>query len=203
MGTLLNRRRYMGGGSSLPYDAEIEYLQSVTGAKIVTDIYFDTTTKYTSTFGFGTISRRLLFTGIFGDNRDGYWGIRPDGYVEVNGIDASNVNAANGTHVFVRAYVDDIKTVDGTAINKNWGAREGWFERPTYPLCIFTYQYNAAVNCPDVKFYSATIEKNGVVTNQLIPVRIGTTGYIYDKVTGKLYGNAGTGDFILGNDKTT
>ena len=26
MGTLLNRRRYMGGGSALPYDAEAEYI---------------------------------------------------------------------------------------------------------------------------------------------------------------------------------
>lgn len=34
----------------------------------------------------------------------------------------------------------------------------------------------------------------------LIPVRKGTTGYMYDKITGKLFGNAGTGTFTLGPD---
>jgi hypothetical protein len=34
-----------------------------------------------------------------------------------------------------------------------------------------------------------------------IPVRVGNVGYMYDKVSGKLFGNAGTGKFILGPDK--
>lgn len=34
----------------------------------------------------------------------------------------------------------------------------------------------------------------------MIPVRIGTTGYMFDRVTGKMYGNSGTGNFILGPD---
>jgi hypothetical protein len=33
-----------------------------------------------------------------------------------------------------------------------------------------------------------------------IPVRVGQVGYMYDKVSGQLFGNAGTGDFILGPD---
>ena len=33
-----------------------------------------------------------------------------------------------------------------------------------------------------------------------IPVRKGTVGYMYDKVSGKLFGNQGTGEFILGTD---
>ena len=34
----------------------------------------------------------------------------------------------------------------------------------------------------------------------LIPVRVGQVGYMYDRVSGQLFGNAGTGDFILGPD---
>jgi hypothetical protein len=34
-----------------------------------------------------------------------------------------------------------------------------------------------------------------------IPVRVGNVGYMYDKVSGKLFGNAGTGSFVLGSDK--
>lgn len=34
----------------------------------------------------------------------------------------------------------------------------------------------------------------------LIPVRVGTTGYMYDRISGQLFGNSGTGDFIVGPD---
>ena len=34
----------------------------------------------------------------------------------------------------------------------------------------------------------------------LIPVRVGTTGYMYDKVSGQLFSNNGTGSFTLGQD---
>ena len=34
----------------------------------------------------------------------------------------------------------------------------------------------------------------------MIPVRVGQKGYMYDKISGELFGNAGTGDFILGPD---
>ena len=35
----------------------------------------------------------------------------------------------------------------------------------------------------------------------LIPVRKGYVGYMYDRVSGRLFGNAGTGAFIIGPDK--
>lgn len=34
----------------------------------------------------------------------------------------------------------------------------------------------------------------------LIPVRVGNVGYMYDNVSGRLFGNAGSGSFILGPD---
>ena len=55
------------------------------------------------------------------------------------------------------------------------------------------------------KIYNAFIyDKNNEKILDLIPVRIGTTGYMYDKVSRKLFGNSGTGNFILppgGGDK--
>lgn len=49
-------------------------------------------------------------------------------------------------------------------------------------------------------YYAFTISSDGVVTHDLIPVRVGTTGYMYDRVTGRFFGNAGTGNFVLGPD---
>ena len=36
-----------------------------------------------------------------------------------------------------------------------------------------------------------------------LPVRVVTVGYMYDRVSGQFFGNAGTGAFIIGPDKTT
>ena len=52
----------------------------------------------------------------------------------------------------------------------------------------------------DVNVYKCKLWNNGVLIVDIIPVRVGTIGYLYDKVSGKLFGNAGSGDFILGND---
>lgn len=42
--------------------------------------------------------------------------------------------------------------------------------------------------------------KSNILVRDFIPVRRGNVGYLYDKVSGKLFSNAGTGQFILGND---
>ena len=51
------------------------------------------------------------------------------------------------------------------------------------------------------EIYACQIYENDTLVRDFIPVRKGTTGYMYDKVSGNLFGNSGTGDFILGNDK--
>ena len=43
-------------------------------------------------------------------------------------------------------------------------------------------------------------DASGGLLLDFIPVRVGTVGYLYDRVSGKLFGNAGTGDFVLGPD---
>lgn len=46
-------------------------------------------------------------------------------------------------------------------------------------------------------FY-VTVENNLIYN--LIPVRVGQVGYMYDKVSGQLFGNSGTDSFVLGPD---
>lgn len=50
-------------------------------------------------------------------------------------------------------------------------------------------------------WYFKQNDASGNIRIDLIPVRVGNVGYMYDKVSGRLFGNIGTGDFILGNDK--
>lgn len=52
-----------------------------------------------------------------------------------------------------------------------------------------------------VRLYSIKIYGIGnVKILDLIPVRVGTVGYMYDRVSGRLFGNQGTGEFVLGSD---
>ena len=51
------------------------------------------------------------------------------------------------------------------------------------------------------KLYYCKIWKGGSLVRDYIPVRVGQVGYMYDKVSGQLFGNSGTGDFVLGPDK--
>ena len=51
------------------------------------------------------------------------------------------------------------------------------------------------------KLYSfKMLNQNNVLLIDLIPVRKNGIGYMYDRVSGQLFGNSGTGQFILGND---
>lgn len=50
------------------------------------------------------------------------------------------------------------------------------------------------------KISRAKIWNGDTLVRDFIPVRVGSVGYMYDKVSGQLFGNAGTGNFVLGQD---
>lgn len=50
------------------------------------------------------------------------------------------------------------------------------------------------------KIYAAKIYESGVLKVDLIPVRVGTTAYMFDTVSETLFGNAGSGSYGYGND---
>jgi len=53
--------------------------------------------------------------------------------------------------------------------------------------------------CP-IAYGKLFIKVDNIAIYELIPVRVGQVGYMYDKVSNQLFGNSGTGNFILGND---
>ena len=54
-----------------------------------------------------------------------------------------------------------------------------------------------------IRFYWAKIYSGGTLVRDFIPVRKNGVGYLYDKVSGTLFGNAGSGSFTYGNDVNT
>lgn len=69
-------------------------------------------------------------------------------------------------------------------------------------LWLFKFNNNNIMPGGDdkLKIYKCTIKENDVLIHDLISVRIGNSGYMYDKTSGRLFGNSGTGEFTLGPD---
>jgi hypothetical protein len=100
-----------------------------------------------------------------------------------------------------------IVTFDNTSVTYIGGYTSGQASIPNLPLYIFAVN---SAGIPIIAPYSVAekiggfkIEKNGVLVCDFIPVRIGTEGAMYDRVSGQLFRNAGTGAFTIGPDKTS
>lgn len=80
--------------------------------------------------------------------------------------------------------------------------------RPTFQSSVPFYLFTAKNgNKIDSRYFkgrisAAKIWLSDVLVFDAVPVRVGQTGYLYDKVSGNLLGNIGTGSFTLGPDIT-
>lgn len=197
-----------------PYDVEIEYLESAgTGAYIDSGIectgdlsvelraYWFNTDNTAICGGIKNISGSTYFrhhmSPRWSTNQNLYW------YQSSSASSPSiqtNMGSANAWHTFKL-------NADTGSWDLNLGAKTGSVtpvagsETTGKSYGIFarigadgTLQQKAA------RFSWIKLSRGGVLLRDFIPVRIDTTGYLYDKVSGQLFGNAGTGDFILGND---
>lgn len=72
---------------------------------------------------------------------------------------------------------------------------------PAYAGNGYDHIYINGKNTPSKnRWYFIQIYDNNVLVRDFIPVRLGQIGYLYDKVNKTLFGNSGSGNFILGND---
>ena len=191
MGTLLNRRRYMGVGSSLPYDAEIEYIQANGSQRFITPFHPNSTYSYEAKFGCDAITKRTFLLGVDGGGAD-YMAINSSGNLE-RYTNVSFVNAIRTLNISSTSLIIDGNTYSGMP---------GVFSTTWRFFTIFSYQQDGSYSGSDIRLYYFIVKINGEIAYDYIPVRIGTTGYLYDRVSGTLLGNGGTGDFVLGPDKT-
>jgi len=198
MGMMINRRRVCGG-KSLPYDYEVEYLESSGTQYIDTGVYPD------STYTFDT-DVTLLNNGS-----TTLWGCRRSGsYDSLNSQCYLNFNPSNGyKHIYLFStsvrLPDNWKSNFMPVLNTMYSLR-GITVVPTmsvmtYPITLFAFNMIGDINPSTSRIGSFTAYSNGVKVCDMIPVRVGQVGYMYDKVSGQLFGNVGTGSFILGSDK--
>ena len=200
---LAARGAIRASGAGLPYDAEVEYLES-SGTQYI-ELSFNSTTDgfcdFDITYQMTALNSSPPFGYRYGGSaRYGIWnGAAGEYYV---GADASHsVLIAQNENVNTLSlrngqYVDynGAQTAVGTGtVRSNIGA-------------ILFGSVSSSSGATSRSLTSAKIQAfklynvSGVLLFDGIPVRKGTVGYLYDRVSGKLFGNAGTGDFVLGPD---
>ena len=193
----------VGHGAPLPYDAEVEYIQS-DGTQ-----YIDT--------GIAPGNNEIEWEFSFDNTRpssgsDGLFGSRQTTTAYTSGsynIFAQSTNlrldcTSRGSAVYVNPqnpvllqFDSAYTTVNGTQC---YNGTKGQCD---YPICIFAINTGGTVTSSGSrakgKIYYCKIWKSGVLVRDLIPVRVGTAGYLYDSVSAALFGS---GDFSVGPDKT-
>lgn len=212
---MIERRRYMGL-TALPYDAEIEYLESTGTQWIDTLISPDPTTGVKGVVmatEWGGKDNQLCLgcseNGVFNrgkgfayDLRDG--SVRHWAYVGGNTTLLSGGANINQWYSFEMNYLNSrvcYDTIMNSTVNINSGNQ-------STQLTMFLFKISmidgiSQYSIKGCRFVNVQFTKGSNIVRDFVPVRIGQVGYMYDKVSGQLFGNSGTGDFILGPDKNS
>lgn len=193
----------------LPYDAEVEYLESTgtqwidTGVIIPPDVDFEFT---------GSIVRDITNGCIFGETNDFGWRANNPGYAlaaSANGRIYLRYGNSTDTAIGLTSIgLGNTFTVSlsGTSFQINSQsvatvARISSFDRPVSSMGVFRRNFGGTSQENTFSAIRINNMKFGTLLDY-IPVRVGGVGYMYDRVSGELFGNAGTGAFIVGPDKT-
>lgn len=184
---------------TLPYDAEVEYLESTGSQWIDTGIVPTRTTK--SVFDY-QLTSQTAGRGLFGSykTKSNYYIYQNSATAFEVGFCDSKSNAFMSDLYLHEIEFDDLSVlVDGKTVY-NGG---NYFASHEYTLLLFTIRSgNTIYKGSSARVFYLEIYDDGVLVRDFVPVRVGTVGYMYDRVSGQLFSNAGTGAFVIGPDKT-
>lgn len=191
----------------LPYDAEIEYLESTGTQWIDTGVYIDTNSVITINSeiqGTGTSNIGLFSAGNTTNNKAEFyiWTSRFESYIG-SYSNASGFQCSVGDKLSISVNNGNVSVVNiTTGITETGTYTFTGQSSHTATLFALHRSETSYTYCGKYRLFSAHINNL-----DLIPVRIGTTGYMYDRANPKggplgngLYPNQGSGDFTLGKD---
>ena len=189
---------------SLPYDAEVEYLES-TGTQYIDTLYnannaTEFRMKYSGfTDKYFACGGREDFTlpGFTFSNGGTTFSSYSQYFMYYNrGFATSPCPNDDNIH---EVQMSNVVIVDGVVI---YTFRAGsFFNSRTFNL-FRTNNEQRFIRYGYMRIYSCSLIDNGKLVRDYIPVRVGNVGYMYDKVSGQLFGNRrSTGlPFLVGPD---
>ena len=215
---LINLRNALMAGKRLPYDAELEYLEA-TGTQYIQTDYTPTIfhnfkavvammdlndSNLASSLGTGKVEAINAFIPLMvRDNSLAAWQI--GSFLNISGT-AGEVHTITSRLVQAVGYPDYWAYYwydSGRFLGQAYQLKSNpivWLGKMTVFACSYDDGHVNRLSKSRFYSFSATDVNSGELVVDIIPVRKGTMGYLYDRVSGKLFGNAGTGDFVLGPD---
>ena len=210
MNSFLMMRRSEMGQDQLPYDSQIEYLESSgtqwidTGItvglsdSVVINMIFEfsqlnTTDNNIICGSYQSQDSKRLFTFV---DRDGYW------KTTYGDVISSTATCSSGVEYdiqieFRNGYQNLI--INGSSIVSDTLTKTS-ISNISQAIFGAKQSNNTIISPSKIKLKEYNISINGNLVLDFISVRINTIGYMYDNVSGQLFGNSGTGNFICGPD---
>ena len=187
-------------GKRLPYDAEEEYLESTGTQWIDTGVSISDASLADVTWNVEAVSYNDGCMGAYGQGS--YTSMYINFYS--NKFYMRNMRTSGGSFTGVSGFntvrfSGGNSYLNGTAVETEIPLNI----KPVRTMYLFAYNRGGTTGFCKARVSSFVVKENGVLLCDFIPVRKGTVGYLYDRVSDQLYGNAGTGSFIVGPDKTT
>ena len=198
----------------LPYDAEVEYLESTGTQWIDTGIVARLGTSLRMQFSPRVAYRS--FQNCFCGAANAL-NIAPHYDVNANGskitvwnggafLDSSvQISADTMYNVYVDASTSSL-TVDVNGIQATSSRQDGMYSDNSFYLFALNLNGQPQRNT-QIRVYSFSLIYDGVLVRDFIPVRFTneqgvSEGAMYDRVSGQVFRNAGTGAFTIGPDKS-
>ena len=198
----------------LPYDAKIEYIKSDGNQIIDLGIKANENSDIFIEFMVDSFSKGQRATGVvdlFGATRNtdntnkfylAHWNSGPSVSFSIGPYSSSQLEWRQG----LCPYLIGVRTT----ARLNWFKSSAYGLEKTNPFQKVPFETTGTLfllKLPDASWDSFFVGKlyachytDANVELDLIPVRKDGIGYMYDRVSGQLFGNAGTGSFILGPD---
>lgn len=188
---------------------QVEYLESTGTQYIDTEVYANLDTS---------VDVKFCFTEIFPDNAiisadSGnsasnsftleYFTNDSETIGIVFSVDGASAVAYKGTTERALAWFEVNASKRGLVINNVFYPSQYQPSNFTsnYSLFIFAYgRRGVPIIFGKSRITYLKIYNKGTLIRDFIPVRVGSVGYFYDRVSKRLFGNKGTGNFVLGQD---
>lgn len=134
------------------------------------------------------------------------YGVARSGYSGITNEEVGTYNIRYGNKVLYtqqvapHGRVDVVISPEGVTLNGEL-VSESTYGSDFAPINCFLFTINNS-GTPIFGEFGVNRIRRFTIKNviDLIPVRKGVIGYMYDKISGEFFGNSGTGEFIIGPD---